>query len=547
MDVMGPTGTLYIKMKIKFLNLIFLTFIFLIPFSSSTTLTSGTNLTSGSRDLIFLAFEGDSLSTVSNLGTWPTKLVNIYSFFQNPLYSIFVAKSGDTIENMVTEYGLQVSPYTVISDDERYFFLWAGTNDLGSGVNSVTTYENLKIEWANARADGFIIVAFTIMNRTDFIGTKYTNWTDLNNLILSDNTLYDYLIRPDLLFPDATDSTYFLDGIHLTNVANEILAQNVSSYFPSEPNRTGLNSTIQVSFTLTFDKLEFLDNAITFYNLTYTHPSSCSQQSSYSIYNFTTPNVTTSTNDFPSIACPEEEDDGGSSGGGGGGSAVLTSTEKSTTIYWNNILFNQEKSSIINVNGIYLTNISIKTLQNISSASAKIQTLNLQNNSNLFSGLNLNNIFQAFQINKTGIPNENISEISFEFKVNNSWLVNKNILNIVLQRKQNESATWEILNTIFLRTDENYSYFKSFSNGFSYFAIYYHEIVDEEDNLEDSPNEEEIELEEPGNILGDVRRDFGNLIFWGIVILIILGILLVGFFLIKKRIKTKKKVKKRKT
>jgi hypothetical protein len=75
----------------------------------------------------------------------------------------------------------------------------------------------------------------------------------------------------------------------------------------------GLNSTINISiFEITFDKLEVLDNAITFYNLTYTNPSSCNlQQSSYSVYNYTISNTVTS---LPYIVCSEE----GTSQSGGG-------------------------------------------------------------------------------------------------------------------------------------------------------------------------------------------------------------------------------------
>ena len=77
---------------------------------------------------------------------------------------------------------------------------------------------------------------------------------------------------------------------------------------------TGLSSSISIStFEITFDKLEVSDNAITFYNLTYTNPSSCnSRQSSYSIYNYTTLNAVTT---FPYIVCLEEEEEEETSGG----------------------------------------------------------------------------------------------------------------------------------------------------------------------------------------------------------------------------------------
>jgi PGF-pre-PGF domain-containing protein len=367
------------------------------------------------------------------------------------------------------------------------------------------------------------------MNRTGFTGTQYTNWTDLNSKIISDSSLYDYLIRPDLIFPDPTNTTYFLDGTHLTEFGNQIIAQNISSYFPTESPKTGLNSTIFVDFSLTFDKLEILDNAITFYNLTYTHPSSCSQQSSYSVYNFTTANFNISTNDFSSIVCPEEssEDSGGS---GGGESLIISSVEKSTTIYWSNILSNQEKGSRININGIYLTNISIKTLQNISSASVKIQTLNIQNNLNLFSGLSLNNIFQGIKMNKTGITDRDLNEVSLSFKINNSWIENKNISNIVLQRKSENSSEWEMLNTTYLNQDENYSYFKSFSDGFSYFAIYYNEMENKNNETLTEEETENIASTEEINLW---QKNLNEIIFWVIIGIIILIILVIGFILFR--------------
>ena len=94
---------------------------------------------------------------------------------------------------------------------------------------------------------------------------------------------------------------FILPHIFATTLRNTAITSN------------GLNSTINIStFEITFDKLEVSDNAITFYNLTYSNPSSCdSQQSSYSTYNYTTSNTVTS---LPYIVCSEEETS--QSGGG---------------------------------------------------------------------------------------------------------------------------------------------------------------------------------------------------------------------------------------
>ncbi|HTZ41745.1 MAG TPA: hypothetical protein VMC07_00870 [Candidatus Omnitrophota bacterium] len=75
-------------------------------------------------------------------------------------------------------------------------------------------------------------------------------------------------------------------------------------------NSTGLNLTISVtSVPLTFDELDVSSTSITFYNLSYTSPSSCLfATSSYGTYSFTASNVSIDTSDvnyFPAIACGE--------------------------------------------------------------------------------------------------------------------------------------------------------------------------------------------------------------------------------------------------
>lgn len=68
----------------------------------------------------------------------------------------------------------------------------------------------------------------------------------------------------------------------------------------------GLNTTINVTaFSITFDQLDVLSNAITIHNLSYVHPSSCNgQSSSQSLFNYTTQNqFLTSSEAFSNIPC----------------------------------------------------------------------------------------------------------------------------------------------------------------------------------------------------------------------------------------------------
>ena len=77
-----------------------------------------------------------------------------------------------------------------------------------------------------------------------------------------------------------------------------------------------MNTTINVTaFSITFDQLDVLDNAITFYNLSYAHPSGCqfSPLTGLDLFNYTTPNKSISSSTaFPPSVC------GGTKSGGVG-------------------------------------------------------------------------------------------------------------------------------------------------------------------------------------------------------------------------------------
>jgi hypothetical protein len=108
-----------------------------------------------------------------------------------------------------------------------------------------------------------------------------------------------------------------LTFILLIFLSNFILAATINN---TTITSEGMNSTINISdFEITYDRLEVYDNAITFYNLSYTNPLSCnSQASSYSIYNYTTENSLVT---LPYVECSNsEEDDSSSSLPVGGGS-----------------------------------------------------------------------------------------------------------------------------------------------------------------------------------------------------------------------------------
>lgn len=180
-------------------------------------------------------FEGDSLTSVLSssdpASKWPTKLQEISYFFRGGL-TVNVAHGGDTVANILLyQYDIDVVPQKPTQPDQDfYFFLWAGTNDIKSYHNDATTiYENLKKLWARARSDGFKVVAFPVLWRGDFTPEEQQTRLQLNTLILSNRSLYDYVIRTDLVL--YRSYKYFKDEIfvHPNETGNVVIASMVAA------------------------------------------------------------------------------------------------------------------------------------------------------------------------------------------------------------------------------------------------------------------------------------------------------------------------------
>lgn len=103
----------------------------------------------------------------------------------------------------------------------------------------------------------------------------------------------------------------------------------------------GLNTTINLTFQITFDELIITDHSIEIYNLSYTHPSSCnSQSSSQSLFNYTTANQSlTGTQAFSRIQC-----------GGGGSYHPPTCNPLWICEQWSSCLNNLRTRQCVDIN-----------------------------------------------------------------------------------------------------------------------------------------------------------------------------------------------------
>ncbi|MGY2935998.1 hypothetical protein ACVWZ6_005600 [Bradyrhizobium sp. GM6.1] len=174
------------------------------------------------------SFEGDSLSNPNNLGTWPTLLAQKSAFFAGTQHQF--AADGDTASAMVSQYTSQAGALSIAAGQEAYYFLWSGRNDIAAGTSAATIYGYLTTMWAAARASGYKVVAFAMKADGAFNSTQNGVMAALNLLILSDQTLYDYVVRLDALLRDSSDTAIFNpDTTHLTSAGNALVVQEVIS------------------------------------------------------------------------------------------------------------------------------------------------------------------------------------------------------------------------------------------------------------------------------------------------------------------------------
>lgn len=187
-----------------------------------------------------MVFEGDSLTSAQAGPSWPSKLSSMDPFFLDMEFYNY-GFGGDVIlpsayhPGMLADYYAEGEQHKKILDSEdAYYFIYAGTNDIAQSKSAVEMYQEIKKVWSAAREDGFKVVAFTVhplsLSHPGIDQTKEAERIAFNDLVSSDPSLYDYLVRPDVLFDDPNDLTYYnSDGIHFNNGGREKLAEEVAN------------------------------------------------------------------------------------------------------------------------------------------------------------------------------------------------------------------------------------------------------------------------------------------------------------------------------
>lgn len=175
-----------------------------------------------------IVINGESTSYIPaalGRGSWTQFLVNSPKLANDTIVNL--ATGGQTIQAIRGAYQTEGRERTHApgSSGKAIYFLFGGINDIIAGRTAAQLYADYKTLWEAARADGYMIVAFTQTPCTLYtVGNGWvTVLADVNTLIRSEPERYDFLIEVDTVLTDATDLTRFKDGIHPTpKAAREI-------------------------------------------------------------------------------------------------------------------------------------------------------------------------------------------------------------------------------------------------------------------------------------------------------------------------------------
>jgi hypothetical protein len=181
---------------------------------------------------VHLHFAGDSLSNPeAGRTSWPEKLYDNNAWLSSRVSAVTnSATPGRTMAGVVTAY--TASDYPNRGGNQSWYFLWVGANNIaGSSPDTGAFITAWIAHLQQLRTDGWSkIVAFTIMRRSDGTNGAPTEAARqvINAVIRRRSDLWDYLIEPDVLFPDETNTTWFDGNIHLTAEADARLAKHVA-------------------------------------------------------------------------------------------------------------------------------------------------------------------------------------------------------------------------------------------------------------------------------------------------------------------------------
>ncbi len=184
-----------------------------------------------------IAFVGDSLTLGWSGGTLPASggafnypqqvMAALPKKTPNTIRYYNVSTGGETINNFPAMTNLYSGSFT-----KNIAVVWGGTNDLFGGASAATVISRWQTYCNTLKTAGWHVIMLTIPKRTSggTPGAYAADSITVNNDIIANYATYanDYIdIRADSRLNDSTNTTYVVDGIHLTLAGYSVVAELV--------------------------------------------------------------------------------------------------------------------------------------------------------------------------------------------------------------------------------------------------------------------------------------------------------------------------------
>ena len=183
-----------------------------------------------------LAWEGDSTTEGNEVVTCYSVATLTAPLVTFPVQNYNLAIGGQQVSTLVGLSSRTAAVYNA-AKTKNIYVLVEGINDLRNGQSGAAVWNNLRTMFSRKRAEGWKTVGVTITGYQNFFGTNInqTEWNALNGFIragagLDFDVLADVQANPTIGPVGAcANTTYYLDGLHLTEAGDAIRAQIIAA------------------------------------------------------------------------------------------------------------------------------------------------------------------------------------------------------------------------------------------------------------------------------------------------------------------------------
>lgn len=188
------------------------------------------NLSPQKRGIVVI--DGDSITEGafgSSFRNWPSLVSSEYSAIDTRYFN--VAISGGTSTTQIAGKANWLNSF-IEKNDRKTAVICFGSNDLKSGVSSVSLFENMQLYLSSVHAAGFNTIVATILPRKNLSAAQEVARLEYNQRLRDEYkstlgcvAILDFAIESTMgNISNVSNTTYYADGTHPTAFGQELLA-----------------------------------------------------------------------------------------------------------------------------------------------------------------------------------------------------------------------------------------------------------------------------------------------------------------------------------